>query len=200
VAGPLPGEGPRKRHGLSGPIDDAFLDAFVFVRPTGTSPHEKVERWVAEEMDLAVRRWRTQMRGDVPIVDDAAVTEEMIATKNLVLWGDPGSNAVLARIAEKLPIQWGATIDAGEGRTWPAGGHVLAAVYPNPLNPSRYVVLNSGFTYRSYDDLNNARQTPKLPDWAVIDVGTQPDARRPGRVVQADFFDEAWGLRPRRAD
>ena len=40
-------------------------------------------------------------------------------------------------------------------------------IYPNPLNPKQYVVLNSGFTFREYDYLNNARQVPKLPDWAV---------------------------------
>ena len=47
-------------------------------------------------------------------------------------------------------------------------------IYPNPLNPKRYVVLNSGFTFREYDYLNNARQVPKLPDWAVIDVSEPP--------------------------
>ena len=31
----LPAAGLRKTHGLQGPIDDAFMDSFVFVRPTG---------------------------------------------------------------------------------------------------------------------------------------------------------------------
>jgi hypothetical protein len=70
------------------------------------------------------------------------------------------------------------------------------AIYPNPLNPRRYVVVNSGFTFREWDYLNNARQTPKLPDWAVIDTRTSPDARAPGKVVAADFFGERWELRP----
>ena len=43
-------------------------------------------------------------------------------------------------------------------------------IYPNPLNPKKYVVLNSGFTFREFDYLNNARQIPKLPDWAVVDT------------------------------
>ena len=68
-------------------------------------------------------------------------------------------------------------------------------IYPNPLNPRRYVVLNSGFTYRDYDYLNNARQVPKLPDWAVIDIRTPPDMRYPGKVVAADFFGEHWQVR-----
>jgi hypothetical protein len=33
--------GPRKRHGLQGPIDDAFMDGFVFVRPAGPGLHER---------------------------------------------------------------------------------------------------------------------------------------------------------------
>jgi hypothetical protein len=65
-------------------------------------------------------------------------------------------------------------------------------IYPNPLNRSRYVVLNSGFTFREYDYLNNARQTPKLPDWALIDVTNGATSQTPGKVIHADFFGEDW--------
>ena len=68
-------------------------------------------------------------------------------------------------------------------------------ICPNPLNPQRYVVLNSGFTYREYDYLNNARQVPKLPDWAIVDAATPPNSRFPGKIVDADFFDEKWSLK-----
>ena len=53
-------------------------------------------------------------------------------------------------------------------------------------------VLNSSFTYREYDYLNNARQTPKLPDWAVFDLSEPPGPRWAGKVAGADFFDERW--------
>jgi hypothetical protein len=56
------------------------------------------------------------------------------------------------------------------------------------------VVLNSGFTFREYDYLNNARQVPKLPDWAIVDLDTAPHPRGPGKVVSADFFNEDWKL------
>jgi hypothetical protein len=71
-------------------------------------------------------------------------------------------------------------------------------IYPNPLAPDNYVVFNSSFTYREYDYLNNARQVPKLPDWAMIDITTPPNGRWPGKIVQADFFDEAWKVKPIR--
>ncbi|MCP4811907.1 MAG: hypothetical protein GY888_05310, partial [Planctomycetaceae bacterium] len=69
-------------------------------------------------------------------------------------------------------------------------------VYPNPLNPQRYVVLNSSFTYRDYAYLNNARQVPMLPDWAIVDLRSPPTSQYPGKVVDAAFFGERWELLP----
>jgi hypothetical protein len=199
IASTPPG-GLRKRHDLQGPIDDAFMDSFVFVRPTGTSPHAKFQDRARQESDRAIEHWRRQFRGDARVKDDRAVSDDDIAQSNLVLWGDPSSNAVLARIAERLPISWSDDrIEVGN-RTYNAADHALILIAPNPLNPRRYVVLNSGFTYREYDYLNNARQVPKLPDWAVIDLSTPPDARYPGKVVAADFFGEDWKLRPHSAE
>lgn len=39
---------------------------------------------------------------------------------------------------------------------------------------------------------NNALQTPKLPDWSIMDLRTPPGPRWPGKVVKAGFFDETW--------
>jgi len=60
------------------------------------------------------------------------------------------------------------------------------------LNPDKYIVINSGFTYREYDYLNNARQVPKLPDWAILDLTNAPSPRWPAGIEQAGFFGEAW--------
>ena len=113
---------------------------------------------------------------------------------NLVLFGDPSSNAVIAKIVEKLPVKWGKELVALGGKTFAADRHAPVMIYPNPLNPNRYVVINSGFTFREFDYLNNARQTPKLPDYAVIDVGVPVTAKAPGGIVEAGFFDEGWGV------
>lgn len=194
--GSRPADDLRKRHGLQGPIDDAFLDSFVFVRPTGKSPHEAIEKWTQAELSHAIVHWRQQFRGQARVKDDTTITDLDIASSNLVLWGEPTSNAVLKKIADKLPIRWGESEVVVGDRKFPAEHHAAIAIYPNPLNPNRYVVLNSSFTYREYDYLNNARQVPKLPDWAIVDVRTPPNARYPGKVVDADFFDERWQLKP----
>ena len=173
----------RKRHGLQGPIDDAFMDSFVIVRPTQATANEKIGAWVKLEMAHAIDQWRKQFRGDARVIDDTAVSDADIAAHHLVLWGDASSNQFLARIAARLPL-----------KDLPCSGEtqVPLLIYPNPLNPKRYVVLNSGVTFREYDQLNNARQVAKLPDWAVVDVTTPPNSRWPGKVVAAGFFDESW--------
>ncbi len=185
----------RKRHDLQGPIDDAFLDAFMFVRPTGKFAQPAVEAWTKAEMARAIREWRKQFRGEARVKDDVDVTDSDIAAYHLVLWGDAGSNKLIGQVSGKLPIAWTSEgVKVGEQK-YPADKHVLAMICPNPLNLKRYVVLNSGVTYREYDYLNNARQIPKLPDWAVIDTSTPPNGRHPGKIVAADFFDEAWKLK-----
>ncbi len=194
--GPPSDEGLRKRHDLQGPIDDAFMDSFIFVRPTKPGKRPAVDQWVASEMKHAIEHWRQQFRGDARVKNDDALTADDIAGSNLVLWGDPDSNSFLRQIAESLPIRWNdEELVVGE-RRFAAATHVPVAIYPNPQSPRRYVVLNSGFTYREYDYLNNARQVPKLPDWAVIDVRTPANSRFAGKIAAADFFGESWQLRP----
>lgn len=188
----------RKRHGLQGPIDDAFLDRFLMVRPSGKPLNEKVGKWAETEQAHAIEHWRRQFRGDARVKTDSEVTDEDLANNNLVLWGDPQSNALLAKIAGQLPIRWDAKgLQLGE-KAFPSDHHVLLAIYPNPLSPRRYVVLNSGFTFREYDYLNNARQVPKLPDYAVIDTEVPVSSRAPGGIAAAGFFGERWELKATR--
>ncbi len=186
--------GLSKHHALQGPIDDAFMSSFVFVRPTGKAMNDKVAAWSASEMNHATTQWRAMFRGEARIKDDTAITEADIANSNLILWGDPSSNAILARLIAKLPITWNAqTLKVGE-QSFAAGGHAPVMIYPNPLNPKRYIVINSGFTFREAHYLTNSQQTPKLPDWAVIDLSVPPSPRAPGRVAAAGFFGERWEL------
>jgi hypothetical protein len=191
-----PSEEIRKRHGLQGPIDDAFLDAFLFVPPASDGLHPETQRWVQSEFDRAVREWHRQMRGEVRIKKAADVTPDDMKKYHLILWGDPQSNPLIAQFLPKLPLRWSAvSLDIG-GKSWDTKSHMPVMIYPNPASPNKYIVLNSSFTYREYDYLNNARQVPKLPDWAVIDLSEPPGTRWPGKIADANFFDEQWQVKP----
>jgi hypothetical protein len=136
------------------------------------------------------------------VKNDVDVTNADITGANLVLFGDPSSNKVMARIVaatltpagERVPIQWTAQEIAVGPQKFRADHHAVAMIYPNPLNLNHYVVFNSGFTFREYDYLNNARQVAKLPDYAVIDVDVPVSSRAPGGIATAGFFGERWEL------
>ncbi len=183
-----------KRHLLQGPIDDAFMSSFLFVAP-GKTKDDAFSKWETSERTRAITHWRQQFRGDARLKSDDQLTDKDISQHNLVLWGNPSTNSVLARIADKLPIKWDSKKITVGDQSFDAKTHGLIMIYPNPLNPGRYLVLNSSFTYREFDYLNNARQVPKLPDWAVIDFTEAPGVERPGKIAAAGFFDEFWQLK-----
>jgi len=197
VAGPTPAKSGSltKTTTLCGPIDHAFMSSFVFVRPTGSPFHEKTGGWAKAELDRAIGFWRKVFRGEAPVKDDGAITDADIANSNLVLWGDPSSNAVLRKILSGLPLAWDQEKLVFAGQEYPAGATMPVLIFPNPLNPEKYIVLNSGPTFREDALLNNSQQIPKLPDWSFIDVNTAPDGKWPGKVVKAGFFGEAWEVR-----
>jgi pimeloyl-ACP methyl ester carboxylesterase len=185
--------GLRKRPGLQGPIDDAFLAPFVFVGPREPSEGgTAVDAWVREEFARAKREWRRHFRGEIVERSADTLSEDELASRNLVLFGTPESNPLVAKVLPNLPVR-------READDWVLAGHRAAAtdavpvlIYPNPLSPGRYVVLNSGFTYRDYAYLNNARQIPMLPDWALVSVKEGRGSQRPGRILAEGFFDERW--------
>ena len=182
----------RKKPGLQGPIDDAFRDAFLCVWPTGESNRPRAHQRALGIAKLFAKEYPRWLRADVPFKDDADVTEEDIARHHLVLFGDPGSNRLLSRIAERLPIRWSAEeIEVGD-RSFDAANHLLAMIYPNPLNPERYVVINSGHTFHEAQFRGtNAYLFPRLGDYAVLRLGGDQT-----QVVHAGFFDERWQAPP----
>ena len=76
--------------------------------------------------------------------------------------------------------------------------HAPVLIFPNPLNPKRYVVLNSGFTFSRFGHSSNATQTPKLPDWALADMRQPYNAGNPDCIAAAGFFNERW--QPQKAE
>ncbi|TSJ43424.1 hypothetical protein FO440_04320 [Mucilaginibacter corticis] len=182
-----------KRHNLQGPIDDAFMSAFIVVKPSGTSSNALFDKWSKAEMNRFIEQWRAQFRGDAIVKMDTAITTEDMKS-NLIVFGDKQSNKFLAKFKEyDLPFIINNTeIILNKQYKYPAKDHALAMIYPNPLNKEHYIVLNSGFTFREDAYLNNSKQIPMLPDWAIIDLNTPPDAVHPGKVVSAGFFGEHW--------
>jgi hypothetical protein len=175
----------RKSHGLQGPIDDAFMAPFLCVRPTGDAWNPAAQEWGRTTLDRFTADFAKWLRGDPRVKDDRDVSSSDIGAFNLILFGDPGSNSVIAQVVGKLPIRWSKTEIAMAGQKFSAADHIPVLIYPNPLNPKRYVVINSGHTFGEKEFRGtNALLFPRLGDYAVL--GTD------GTVALAGLFNENW--------
>lgn len=188
--------GLEKIPGLQGPIDDVFLSRFIVVLPEGKSSNETLQRWIDFELAHFLDRWKATFRGEPIVVKGNELTPEQMKSANLILWGDPESSRAIAKVVERLPMEWNASSIAIGDSKFDATTHAPTLIYPNPFASDRYIVINSGPTFREQHDKTNSQQNPKLPDWAIFDLTTPPSGSSAGKVVAADFFDEFWQPRP----
>ena len=186
----------RKRPGLQGPIDDAFCDRFLFVAPSKSASHDHVDQWIDQEFEYAKHRWETLMRGRVRVVQDNQLTDEMIQNNHLICFGDFTSNEFLNEIQSQLPIRWNRGEIKVQTQQFEPSNHVVTMCYPNPKNQNKYVVINSGMTFREFSNVSNSRQIAMLPDWAIIRTDTDDAGIFAGKIVLDGFFDEGWQLNP----
>lgn len=137
-------------------------------------------QYVIETLEQFRKEWAKYMRGEVRIKDDRAVTDEDVERYHLILFGDTQSNKWTKKIAPMLM------------RAWPGSPLVPVMIAPNPLNPNRYVVFNSGHTFHEEEFKgSNALLYPRLGDYAMIHPGQRT-------VVRGGVFDTEWRqlLRP----
>jgi hypothetical protein len=175
-----------KTPGLQGPIDDAFTTPFLCVRGTGTPWHPAVQAWSEASLRRFAYEWQRYFRGELPLKNDIEVTEADLRRCNLILFGDPGSNSWIQRVLPQLPLQWTRDELRLGSHRFAAADHAPALIHPNPLAPSRYVVLNSGHTFHEKELATlNYLLFPRLGDWAIFRVGDN-------EVEQTGFFDERW--------
>lgn len=180
--------GLHKIHALQGPIDDAFLDPFLLVRPTGMPWSNAVNDQALRTLARFDRLYAKFLRAHPRIVNDTDVTEADFAKYNVVLFGDPGSNRWIAKVIGKLPVHWTRETVSLGGRKFPAAENYPALCYPNPLSPSHYIVLNTGLTIEDREYRGDYGM-PRLGDFAVLKV---KDGAGVGDVAYAGLFDEAW--------
>jgi len=197
------GEGPgplRKRPGACGPIRSVLDSPFLCVFGTGPGAGARDPLLAAFSLDwwsfCEGMPWvhRESVAGWAPewAVSDQWVQDADIATRNLVLFGRPEQNQVLARMAADLPIKF---VDGGyeiAGRPYVGDNLGLWFCYPNPLAPGRMVLSISG---RQWGDgfVLVSRADHKydlMPDFILFDDQHDPDDTN--RYLAAGFFDSTW--------
>ncbi len=205
----------RKRPGLQGPIDDAFMSSFVAVRGTGTAANPAAGRWAEQQLELFREEYARWMRADIRVINDSEVTADHMEQNHLILFGDIGSNSLIAKLftgdsfsqvsqnggesnmvrRASPPLNWDQRQISIAEHSWSSDGHGLCAIFPNPFNPRKYVVLNSGHTFHEQDfRASNAWLFPRLGDVAVFQL--QPEMNlRTAEPLWSDVFSSDWTVR-----
>lgn len=169
-----------KRCGLQGPVGDAFNSPFLAVYGEGDLPLARAE------LD-AIRNPPSQLvvHAEFPLKAAARVSAEDIARANLVLFGTPASNPILARVAAKLPSDLMKAIGQGSA---------VVFIHPNPESPGRYVVVWSG-------PILSVPLEPRLEAGWMLPLNLLPDylVAKKGRVLSAGHFDRDWKMPAREA-
>jgi len=186
---------PFKSPDLYGPIKQAYFTPFILVYGTRGGP--TTARGLLDQARRQAFRWWRRGNGCVEVVPDTLVTDRIIDTYNLILFGGPGENGIVARMARRLPVR--AATGRGEGGI-EIGAHLirgrgLAAefVYPNPLNPEKLVVVHLGADAAGLalsDFFKVIHSGAGLPDYIIFDESVRTKGW--AGVVCAGFFDEEW--------
>ncbi|HND53416.1 MAG TPA: prolyl oligopeptidase family serine peptidase, partial [Pirellulaceae bacterium] len=162
-----------KRPGVQGPIDDAFTSPFLCVRGTGKPWNDGVDAWAKSDLARLSYEWHRYFRGELPVKNDTDVTDDDRATKNLILFGDPGSNSLIAESLRNSDLKWSRTEFQLAGKTFSAADHAPVLITASPLRGAegRYLVINSGHSFHEKELASlNYLLYPRLGDWAVKKV------------------------------
>ncbi|MCK4815788.1 hypothetical protein KA005_08460, partial [bacterium] len=181
-----------KTHDLCGPIIDVYSSRFIYIYGTsGTLKDTEVNLREARQDALD---WRTWANGNSVIKSDQEVTSEDIETNNLILYGGPETNALVARIKDKLPIRIEKNCIRVGDREFRGEDIGVKFVYPNPINPSRYVLINAGVTSKAVDKIHRLGDPlyDPLPDYIIFSRQDVSFDRH--FFLAAGFFDRNWEI------
>jgi len=172
-----------KRPGLSGPIQDAYYEPFVVVVPD-TEAGLEAQAW--QQAAHLSMEWTDRLVYKNPrTVQAGKLNAEMIASRNLICFGTPRTNSFLRTIQDALPVTWSDSGLLVEGQPARKDLAALIMIYPNPVNPARYVVVCSGdpqavtelargiltppqLTRAPVEDLVVGTRDRKLPLWTRV--------------------------------
>ena len=196
--GPTLGRGPAKTPQLYGPIKQAYFRPFVLVYGTqAESRTQQTTHMLMHQARSQAFQWWRRGNGYVDVIPDTLVDDHIIDNYNLILFGGPSENSIVGRIGRHLPI-------SVEGEGIAVGSHIvegsrLAAefIYPNPLNPERFVVVHMAADYAGLglsDFFKTLYAGAGLPDFIVFDDEVR--TRGWAGVICTGFFDSDWRVEP----
>jgi hypothetical protein len=166
--------------GLSGPLWDIYSDFCLLVYGTNSKDKSliKASRKCAESFSNP--SWMSKVKFE--IVSDKEVSKKDVAENNVVLFGNPETNEVMAGMLDTLPIKVnGSDVLIRDMKC--SGDNVgFVLIYPNPMNRAKYVAIFSGLTADTINCFDRIwprfKSVPKDVDFGVFEINPCEDSVR----------------------
>ncbi|HUU69237.1 MAG TPA: PEP-CTERM sorting domain-containing protein, partial [Planctomycetota bacterium] len=197
----LPG-GLVKTHDIEGPIGHAFESHFQLLYGNGYQ----------HEADVFARDWNNPlgMGGNISALPVSSISQSIIDNDNLILFGTADSNPILNQITYDESLPFNLPIEVTDdfinigGKIYSTADFGIFMIYPNPLNPDKYVVVSEGTFFDSNLGWDLETLPWAWPDYVVFDKNFVYDPATMSDVqglpylesifAEAGYFDNNWRL------
>jgi len=184
----------HKNERLPGSMLDFTVTPFAIVIGTASKDPEMVEMCRQKAKPL-IDTWRDWQKQEPRVFQDSELTDADMARYSLLLIGGPDANSVTAKLAAKLPLQISADRISIDGKDFPVKDAALQMIYPNPLNPERYVWLAAATSTDGMYFNQLSIQRPNDCDYLIVD-GRIPAFKQSASPLQvrvvSGMFDYNW--------
>jgi pimeloyl-ACP methyl ester carboxylesterase len=181
----------KKSAAFFGPIKKDYFSPFILIYGTqGDSDSTEINLHHAR---VEAQNWWFRGNGHVEIIPDIELNSEIIHRYNLILFGGPETNAVTAKIMKDLPISIKNDRLIIDGQEIEKDDVAFQMVYPNPLNPEKYVVIKGGTSPKAEELaglFNVIYSGSGLPDFLIYDETVKEKGW--AAIIATGFFDVNW--------
>lgn len=199
-----------KRAGLEGPIGDAYTSHFTVCYGNSGTAAALTNQTEAQDF---CNKWKIWMGATIVPIPDTSPTAPMIAAGHVILFGTIESSTLLQGMQGQLPIQVHTGNVVVGSASYTGSNYGAYLVYPNPQNPTKYLVVSHGtilvpeVTKDSWlsDPDAYAKDLEALPwywpDYVVFRTNIIPRATvqpklayLPDAFVASGYFDVNWRI------
>jgi hypothetical protein len=184
----------HKNERLPGSATDFTVTPFAIV--IGTSSRDpEMAALCSQKAAVFINGWREWQKQEPRVFNDTDIKDADMTKYSLLLVGGPDANRVTEKLAARLPLRISADRITIDGKDFTVKDAAVQMIYPNPLNPERYVWIAAATSTDGmyFCDLNIRR----IDDWDYIIVdGHIPAYRQKASPLQtrvvSGMFDCNW--------
>jgi dienelactone hydrolase len=196
AAGYAPAE-KRKSPELPGTMADFTSTPFAIVIGTASQDPEMVQMCL-DKAEAFIRYWRQWQNQEPRVFKDSELKDSEAAAYSLLLIGGPEANRVTARLVGDLPLKTSPQQVVIGGRSFEVTDAAVQMIYPNPLNPGRYVLVAAGTSTDGMYFLDPSARGASDWDFVIVDGRVSaggPTVPAEHRRVVSGLFDAGWSVR-----